>query len=284
MATKLSLKEILFSQKNAIGSIYPENSDTLTKKLLANILRLSYPIYISLFNFKNLPILIFTKKKINHFDNKPIKINFKDEKKKELQDNGWCFIEDFFDNNTYSNLIKHWPQRYFFNLSKKTIKYYYMTFFSINKKKPRFIEKIPYMKFFYDYLCGSEASKIFSNFLNYKKDCKDIFENKSIICTEAQEKSYLIPHIDGVSKKQLSKKTFNFIYFLDGNNNFPEYSGATGIYMDNEFKKKVFVPNNLKNTCLVYDSSDNFFHGFKSMKKGGFRKAITFQFFNIEVN
>ena len=72
---------------------------------------------------------------------------------------------------------------------------------------------------------------------------------------------------------------YNFIYFIDGNNENAEFSGATGIFKDNEFKKPIFVPKNLKNTCLVYNSTDNFFHGFKLVEKFGFRKQLHFNIF-----
>ena len=47
---------------------------------------------------------------------------------------------------------------------------------------------------------------------------------------------------------------------------------------DNEFNKPIFIPTTLNNSCLIYDSSENFFHGFKRMKPEGYRKAITFAF------
>ena len=280
MATKLSLKEISFSYKNAIGEFYPTKTDTFFSKIVARSLQIYFSIFVNILNFKNIPARIFEKKNSAETKFNPIKINLINENKANLFKNGWCYIENFFDEETYSSLLKHWPKKCFFDLSKKPIKYYYFGFCSTDKVKPKYIDKNPYFSYFYNYLFSSKAAEIFTSFLNEEHEQKRSFSHKSVLCSFALEKSYLIPHMDGISKKSLSRKTFNFIYFLDGNNNSPEYSGATGIYSDNEFKHKVFVPHNLKNSCLIYDSSDNFFHGFKAIKKNGYRKAITFQYFS----
>ena len=279
MATKLSLKELTFSYRNAIGKFYPSKTDTFFSKLMAKFLQIFFPFFVNIFNIKNIPARVLEKKNTTNLSFKPIKINFSDEDKMKLSKDGWCFIENFLYNETYLSLLKYWPKKCFFDLSKKTIKFYYISFLSTNQIKPKFINKNPYFSYFYNYLFSSKASDVFSNFLTNDNKEQKIYINKSVLCSLCTEKSYLIPHIDGISKNKSFRKNFNFIYFLDGNNEFPENSGATGIYMDNEFKKKVFVPNNLKNTCLVYDSSDNFFHGFKPIKKNGYRKAITFQYF-----
>ena len=280
MATKLSLKQLTFSYRNAIGRIYPINTNSFFSKLIARLLQFFFPIFVTISNIRNYPARYFERENTRDKKFKPIKINFSENNIINLSQNGWCFIENFFDNDTYLSLLKYWPKMCFFDLSKKPIKYYRTGFFSVDRSEPKYIKKNPYFKYFYNFLFSEDSSIVISNLFSHKEKEKSLFINKSVLCSFASENSYLIPHIDGISKKNLSKKTFNFIYFLDGNNNFPEYSGATGIYLDNEFEKKVFVPDNLKNTCLVYDSSDTFFHGFKSIKKDGYRKAITFQYFH----
>ena len=79
--------------------------------------------------------------------------------------------------------------------------------------------------------------------------------------------------IEGESSRARAENSF-----VEGNDNCIEYSGGTGIYKDNEFNKPIFIPTTLNNSCLIYDSSENFFHGFKRMKPEGYRKAITFAF------
>ena len=75
------------------------------------------------------------------------------------------------------------------------------------------------------------------------------------------------------------KTSINCIHFIDGNDNDVEFSGGTGIYEDNEFKKKIFVPKSLKNSILIYNSKKSFYHGFDFIKKKNYRKAIAFQLF-----
>ena len=94
----------------------------------------------------------------------------------------------------------------------------------------------------------------------------------------AGNNSYLVPHIDGV--KSRLKKAYNFIFFLDGNDQNVSLSGATGIYKDNEFNKPLLIPSTLKNSLLIYKSTENFYHGFPltKMPKNIYRKTINFQF------
>ena len=98
----------------------------------------------------------------------------------------------------------------------------------------------------------------------------------SIVASNAKEYSYLIPHQDTVIHEKEVENIVNVIFFVDGDLN-AEYSGGTGIYHDNEFKKPIFIPNTLKNSALIYNSKKNLFHGFDIMKKHSFRKAISFQ-------
>ena len=67
------------------------------------------------------------------------------------------------------------------------------------------------------------------------------------------------------------------IYFVDGSED-PIKSGGTGIYADPDFEQPLLTPQTLKNSVLIYNSKNNFFHGFDIMKKNSFRHAITFQF------
>ena len=95
----------------------------------------------------------------------------------------------------------------------------------------------------------------------------------------APNKSHLLPHVDGISKKGEIKNPYNFLYFIDGYEKNPTEGGATGIYKDNEFKYPILVPKSLKNTLLIYNSSTDFFHGFQDIKcpNDVFRKTVNFQ-------
>ena len=94
----------------------------------------------------------------------------------------------------------------------------------------------------------------------------------------APNDSYLIPHVDGIGKYLNS--AYNFIYFLDGNNKNTALSGATGIYKDNNFKEPLIIPSTLKNSLLIYESTEIFYHGFDftKMPNDVYRKTVNFQF------
>ena len=89
----------------------------------------------------------------------------------------------------------------------------------------------------------------------------------------AGENSYLIPHQDTMMN---DKEIVNVIFFIDGGLN-SEFSGGTGIYEDNEFKKPIFIPTTVKNSAIIYNSRRNFFHGFDIIKEKTLRKAVSFQ-------
>ena len=122
-------------------------------------------------------------------------------------------------------------------------------------------------------------SKFFKQFINEINSDGYNFECVSIIATSAKKNSFLIPHVDSISEDKNRKLTINCIHFIDGNDDDIEYSGGTGIFQDNEFKDKIFIPKTLKNSLLIYNSKLKFFHGFQKMKKKNYRKAIAFQFF-----
>ena len=102
----------------------------------------------------------------------------------------------------------------------------------------------------------------------------------SIDASMAGDNSYLIPHVDGIINGE--SKAYNFIYFVDGNDEDIEFSGGTSIYEDNDFQKLLCMPTTLKNSLLVYNSTNKFYHDFKLTKlpKNFYRKTINFQFFS----
>ena len=116
---------------------------------------------------------------------------------------------------------------------------------------------------YYDFI----KSKTFKKFIDKINYNKFNFICTSINATSAKRNSFLIPHVDTIADDENNKFTINCIHFIDGNDNDVEFSGATGIYQDNEFKEKIFIPNTLKNSLLIYNSKINFFHGFQKMKK-----------------
>ena len=118
--------------------------------------------------------------------------------------------------------------------------------------------------------------KFYNRLVEFEK--KD-YELWYISSTMAPKVSYLIPHMDGISKKKEIKQPYNFIYFLDGYEENPILGSATGIYKDNEFKSPILIPRTIRNSLLIYNQSESFYHGFQTIEcpKGIYRKTINFQ-------
>lgn len=235
----------------------------------------------------------FLRRKTKFYKSKNFSNNISCKNLEELSsfflENGWCFLDDFFDSDTHNSLIKDWPQDEFFTRhTNNAIKFYEVGFKynyafkskgnNSNKKYSLFQEDLndnPAIKNIYNFLLSD-----FMN-LNINKLTKNYgeYENLSIISSIAKPRSYLIPHIDSIFNEKSSKnRILNCIYFVDGNNNDPEYSGATSIFKDNNFQFPIFQPKNIVNSLLIYNSTSLFYHGYKKLNKLGHRKAITFQF------
>ena len=71
----------------------------------------------------------------------------------------------------------------------------------------------------------------------------------------------------------------NFMH--DGNDDDLLNSGATSIFKDNSFSKPIITPKTMKNSVLIYKSSEKLFHGFDFTKlpKNSYRKTVNFLFF-----
>lgn len=281
MAIKLSKEKIIFANQNIFGSFYPSSLEkNFLDKIRIKICKILLFFFTYILNIKNfcLRVINFNKIKKNCKLNN-IKLNFSTESSKHLLEHGWCFIENFCDKENHNLVRENFPSEFFFNFKPTSIKYYARGFRSIKKSKPKLIDSFLSLNDFYEFLNSKIADELFSVFLNDKDKNYSCY---SITSSYLKKNNFLIPHQDGIASKSNTKMIYNFIYFIDGNNENAEYSGATGIFRDNEFQSPIFIPKNLKNTCLVYNSTDNFYHGFKLVEKFGFRKALTFQFFHKE--
>lgn len=272
MASFYSKNQLIFSKKNAISKFYPDNKEKFISKIIIILLEFYFKLKVNFLNLiKKILIKINNQNKLKDFqkitfDN--IKVNFNKMASESLNKNSWCFIENFLDDHTF-NLIKcTWPNKENFFLSNKTIKHYFMKkiIYKIDDLPKKDLNNIDV---FTKYIYSQKFNKIINDF------CKTSnFKIKNVVASISEKNSYLIPHVDNVIKDG-HNKTYNLIFFIDGNNKNYEFSGATGIFEDNEFENPIFIPKNLINTCLIYNSSNKFYHGFKKMKEDCFRKAIT---------
>jgi hypothetical protein len=278
MAVNLSNRIIEQAYKNLYGSFYViETNGRKILRILNYFLEYRVRLKIYIINI----LRIFFRKilscnisqKNNHTISTCLPKN-KEIVKKEILDKGYVFFENFLNQDFYYFLNKNFPKKYELHKSKSPFKNYNMGFIYLKNERHLSLEKDSAINKFYRFLISSEFQNEINNIFDL--DSKKLF-CKNIVTSIAEEKSFLIPHMDSISleRKDLN---INFIYFVDGNDYNVEYSGGTSIYEDNEANKILLKPKTLKNSLLIYDNTKSFFHGFKIMKKKCFRKAVTFQF------
>ena len=222
---------------------------------------------------------------------KKIQIKNLENYNKQYVSKGYCFVENFIDEESYNYLIENWPKSEYFPVRKSPIKYYSFSFkydlsdyqllsTMTNDEKlnnVKFLDIHPVIKDFFKLILSDEFLNNFLKLMSPSQK-KEKWYCNTILLTYAKEGGFLLPHRDVVSKNSNNAESFNVGLFLDGNNDNPYDSGALGLYEDNEFKKPIFVPNNLKNTIIVYDTKKNFMHGFPTIAKNCFRKTINIGF------
>ena len=194
--------------------------------------------------------------------------------RKEILEKGYIFLENFLNKDFYHCLNKNFPKKYELLKSKSPLKNYNMGFLFLKNKNHLDLEMPNFINILYKFIISLEFEKEVNNIFNLKN--KKLF-CKNIVTSIAEEKSFLIPHMDSIANER-TDLNINFIYFVDGNDQDIEYSGGTSIYADNAAENVLLKPSTLKNSLLIYDNTKNFFHGFKIMKKNNYRKAVTFQF------
>lgn len=98
----------------------------------------------------------------------------------------------------------------------------------------------------------------------------------SLILTETYPGSEVIPHKDSIIEDPKAKSFINMVFFIRGSGG--QGSGGLCLSRDNELREIIIAPTNLFNSCLIYDSLANFYHGFEPVRKGKFRWALSAQF------
>jgi hypothetical protein len=280
MAINLSKNQIEISRLNYYGLLYKYKSlrpfSIIYKKITVRVNNYYFKIRRILFKKKLIEINPYSEipnPKINIEETDLIQIN------KFFIKNNYCFVENLFDDNFYQLLKKNFPPKEFFPAPDNPSKNYRFNFRCQNNsneydsKKIEHLDLFSTLKKFYDFIINSKNFQKFIDTLTLDTG----YKNYSVVSTLAFKNSYLIPHKDTVANSDDIKNIVNVIYFVDGAD-CPEFSGGTGIYKDNEFNNPIFLPSNLKNSALIYDSKSDFYHGFKPMKKNMFRKAVTAQF------
>lgn len=192
----------------------------------------------------------------------------------------YVFLENFLDTSSHKLLSENFPSKFFFKHKNDPTKFYYSGFEYLTGRylnhDKKLIDCFAYLKSYYEYILSEEFKKNLTLLFDDRNFSYD-YSVLSINCTFAEYRSFLIPHKDTAFLGRDESVVHNFIHFIDGNDKILRNSGATSLYLDNEFKKEVLVPSSLKNSLLIYNTKANLFHGFNFMEKKSFRKAIAFQ-------
>ena len=86
----------------------------------------------------------------------------------------------------------------------------------------------------------------------------------------------MAPHKDGIAEDHRLTDIIDLVFFVNGKGG--KKSGGLMIAKDNELNDVIFEPQNLFNSCLIYDIKADFYHGFPPVAPGKFRWAINSQF------
>ena len=287
MAILMSKNQLDNARKNYYGKFY------VTKKNLNFVDKVINKILISIYLFKYMLVntkrkffrsisISSSKKSIQKSINFSINLDEKAIKKisNELNLNNYTFIENFLSEESYKYLINSWPNINHFDHHKTIIKHFSSGFrhnseSSLNKTFSNFRDNFVLRKF-YEFLLSNEFKNFYNKLIIFEKNS---YELSAISSKIAPNNSYLIPHMDGVLKNKETKQHYNFILFLDGFEENPVLGGATGFYSDNEFKNPIFIPHTIRNSLVIYNQSQDFYHGFKTIEcpKDIIRKSVGFQ-------
>ncbi len=280
MAIKFSENQVNLARKKYYGKLYFNHNLNFPKIIINKILIHIFRTKILIQNFKRKIFSFFIrifKKRNENFDQLDFKLNLNesdlDKLSSKLEKNNFIFIENFFNDISYKQVLKYWPNINFFSQSSNILKSYSTGFSDMSDKKFNYYLGL---KNLFTFIKSPDFERLINKLLKFEN--KKYF-NYSIGLSMVGDNSYLAPHIDGVQTEK--SKTYNFIFFIDGNNDNPLLSGGTGLYSDNNFEKPIFVPTTLKNSVLIYNSTSEFYHGFNftNLNKKIYRKTINFQFF-----
>lgn len=194
-----------------------------------------------------------------------------------FQKHRWAYVENIISDEFHKELLNNFPKRYYFDAPTKLAKSYDTSFnwmhgqqFDFGRYDPH--RQHPSIINFLDYLRSDKFQKRITEFVGSNQD----FVCYSYTVNRTHVGSQVVPHKDGIQGDSRAKGFINIVFFINGTGG--KNSGNLSLSRDNELKDLIIEPKNLKNSCLIYDSLANFYHGFSPVEKGKFRWAINSQF------
>jgi hypothetical protein len=201
-------------------------------------------------------------------------ISYEFESQRDLfKQQGFAFIPNFFRKDLYEKVLLAWPKLAYFEMRADPSKSYDRGIDAILHPRGTGLVGI-HSDFYLAFL--ALASRSFEQRVG--DFCSDGLQryNSSLAASWARAGSHLLPHMDNASRHG-SSAVVNFVVFIDGTQP-PFWSGGTSIFRTNTFDEPIMIPPTLKNSALVYETGQKFFHGFPRLASGKFSKRLIAQY------
>ncbi len=185
---------------------------------------------------------------------------------------GFDFIENFFDENTFNAIVDSWPPRRYFSPIRSLSASYFSGLQYGRNQEPGFEEDLfPQTAELFRFLHSTQFCSVISQF------CGDGYLRQPNTggLSWASGRSILLPHVDEV-RETGEPSWINIIFFLK-TSGFGSNRGATGLYTENNFNSPLFIPPTTENSALIYDATRHI-HGFPHMSRFATRWGFTQQY------
>jgi hypothetical protein len=194
-----------------------------------------------------------------------------------FREHGWAFIDGVFHPDYHAALVEHWPDRAYFVAPRTILKGYDYGFQWVDGK-PTTLEngdRHPEIQSFRDTMASEEMARRVSDFTGWSHG----LHCNSTLATYSYPGTCVVPHRDTVAEVS-GFASANFIFFVNGTGG--PRSGGLVLSHDNELNDRIFEPEKLVNTCLVYDTSAPFYHGFEPIMRGKYRWMMSAHFAGVD--
>lgn len=190
-----------------------------------------------------------------------------------FQKHRWALVENFFAADFHRELLAQWPSRYEFDPPGSMTKSYDTGLAWGGRQgsdPPRSIRKYSALVKLWRFLLSADSSRRLSDVHGGGVNLRCA----SFLMHMTREGSQVVPHRDSFYRSV--RPALNILMFVDGQGG--ERGGGLAISRDNELRDVIVETRNLKNSALLYDVKADFFHGFKPLARGKFRRSMSVAF------
>jgi hypothetical protein len=201
---------------------------------------------------------------------------------RQFQRQRWAFIENIFDADFHRFLVSEWPKRRYFTAPFDLHKAYDKGFRWVQRNPatddrwgsllpddardadgyPPYAREHPHIRALFDYFRSPEFTARVEAFSGRPEPL--MFNRFQL--TASYPGTLVAPHRDS---PQSGRNWLQFLFYISATGG--DASGGTAILRDNEFREVIFEPQNLTNSCLVFDPFAPFFHGVRPIAFGKHR-------------